>query len=151
MAWSHRTTEVESRSAQVLIDDRFRDNAPVRELPRLFWVGVYCCNDPGTSFWHPDETGALDAIEDDLIRLSDQFGRGWAVYVMRIDTHGIREYYFYAGDAAELPAAVTAVRAAHPAYRIEVDQKPDPEWERYQTFLPQPKKSSLFGRLFGKT
>jgi hypothetical protein len=151
MAWSHRTTEIGSRPAQVLIDDRFRDDAPVRELPRLIWFGVYCRNEPGASFWHPDETGALDFIEDDLIRLCEQFGRGWAVYVMRIDTRGIREYYFYSGDATELPAAVTPLKAEHPEYRIEVDQKLDPAWERYRTFLPQQKKSSLLGRLFGKT
>jgi Family of unknown function (DUF695) len=151
MAWLHRTTEIQNRSAQVLIDDRFQDSAPMRELPRLIWVGVYCRNEPGASFWHPDETAALDAVEDDLIRQCEQFGGGWAVYVMRIDTRGIREHYFYAGDAADLPAAVTALQAAHPEYRIEVDQKVDPEWDRYQTFLPQQQKSSILGRLFGKT
>ena len=136
MSWSHRTTEIDSRLAQVLIDDRFRASLPVRELPRLAWFGVYCRRDPGGSFWHPDETASLDAIEQDLVRLSELFGRGWAVYVMRIDTQSIREYYIYCGGSAELAQALPSLRAAHPDYRIEFEETPDAEWSRYRTFLP---------------
>ncbi|MBE7467365.1 MAG: DUF695 domain-containing protein [Planctomycetes bacterium] len=136
MSWSHRTTQIESRPAGVLIDDRFRGSLPVRELPRLAWFGVYCRHDPGGGFWHPDETPALDAIEQDLIRLCEQFGRGWAVYVMRIDTRGIREYYLYCGGSAALAQALPSLRAAHPDYRIEFEETADPEWSRYRTFLP---------------
>lgn len=142
MAWSHRTTQIDSRPAQVLIDERFQSQAPVHELPRLTWFGVYCCSDPGGGFWHPDETAALDAVEDDLIRLCDQFGRGWVVYVMRIATRGIREYYFYSDQTADLAAAAESLRAAHSEYRIEFDQTLDAEWERYRTFLPHQKNSS---------
>ena len=136
MPWSHRITEIDSRPAQVLIDDRFRASLPVRELPRLGWFGVYCRHDPGSSYWHPDETESLDTIERDLIRLCEQYGRGWAVYVMRIDTRGIREYYFYCGGSAALAQALQDLRAAHPDYRLELEETTDAEWSRYQTFLP---------------
>jgi hypothetical protein len=120
----------------VPIDDRFHGSLPVRELPRLAWFGVYCRQDPGGGFWHPGETESLDTIEQDLIRLCEQFGRGWAVYVMRIDTRGIREYYLYCGARAALAQALPSLRAAHPDYRIEFEETTDAEWSRYRTFLP---------------
>ena len=136
MPWSQRTTQIESRPAGVLIDDRFRGSLPVRELPRLAWFGVYCRHDSRGSFWHPHETASLDSIEQDLIRLCEQFGHGWAVYVMRIDTRGIREYYLYCGGSAALAQALPILRAAHPDYRIEFEETTDAEWSRYRTFLP---------------
>src|SRR3954469_23753409 len=114
MPWSHRTTQIESRPAGVLIDDRFRGSLPVRELPRLAWFGVYCRQDPGGGFWHPDETASLDTIESDWIRLCDQYGHGWAAYVMRIDTRGLREYYLYFSGAAALDKVLPSLRATHP-------------------------------------
>ena len=136
MPWSHRTTEIEKRPAGVLIDDRFRGSFPIRELPRLAWFGVYCRQDPAGSFWHPDERATLDAIEQDLLRLCGKFGRGWAVYVMRIDTPGIREYYLYCGEGAALAQVLPDLRAAHPEYRIEFEETTDAEWNRYRAFLP---------------
>lgn len=153
MAWSHRTTQIGGRPAQVLVDDRFRSEAPIAQLPKLNWFGVYCLGDPGGAFWPPEETAALDSLEDELIRVCEEFGHGWAAYVMRIDTRGIREYYLYANDSADLASAAVSLRETHPDYRIDFDQKSDLEWERYRTFLPPPAErssGSFFGRLFGK-
>jgi hypothetical protein len=135
MSWSHRQTQIDKRPAQVLIDDRFRSSTPVRQLPRLAWFGVYCRQDVSDGFWHPDETASLDAIEQDLIRLCGQLGNGWAVYVMRIDTRGVREYYFYFDGNAELGQVPAGLRAAHPNYRIDYDEMADAEWSRYKTVL----------------
>lgn len=136
MPWSQRTIQIEGRLAGVLFDDQFRAALPVRELPRLAWFGVYCRQDAGGSFWHPDETERLDTIERDLIRLCEQFGHGWAVYVMRIDTRGIREYYLYCGRNAALAQALPSLRAAHADYRIDFEETADAEWSRYRAFLP---------------
>lgn len=136
MPWSQRTTQIDSRPTGVLIDDRFRASLPVRELPRLAWFGVYCRLDAGDGFWHPAETESLAMVEQDLIRLCELFGRGWAVYVMRIDTRGIREYYLYCGGSAALAQALPSLRASHPDYRIEFEETEDAAWSRYQTLLP---------------
>lgn len=135
MPWKHRLTQIDKRPAQVLVDDRFRSAAPVSQLPRLGWFGVYCRHDAGNGFWHPDEAASLDAIERDLIRLCGQLGNGWAVYVMRIDTRGIREYYFYFGGSAALGQVPASLRGAHPDYRIDFEETTDAEWSRYKTFL----------------
>jgi hypothetical protein len=136
MPWSHRLTHFDGRPAQVLIDERFRESAPLRKLSRLAWFAVYARNDPGPAFWDPNETAVLDAIEGDLIRLCDQFGRGYVVYVLRIVTRGIREYFLYFGGSAALSAVLPALRAAYPDYRIEFDQTSDASWRRYISCLP---------------
>ena len=136
MTWSQRQTEISGKPASILIDDRFRAEAPVAELPWLVWFGIYCRLDYGRVFWHPGETEMLDLIERELIGLCGTFGHGWAVYVMRVDTPGIREYYFYRGKNAVLENVLPGLQNAYPDYRIEFDEKYDADWERYFTFLP---------------
>jgi len=136
MSWSHRITEIQGRPSQLLIDDRFRDIAPIRNLPRLAWFGVHCQSDPGASFWNPDESERLDAVEDALIRFWEEFGRGSAVYVMRIATWGIREYYVYLGGVADFSAVLSRLRLEHPSYRVEYEERADPDWNRYTSCLP---------------
>lgn len=142
MSWTHHLIQIDKRPAQVVFDNQFRSKAPVRQLPRLAWFGVYCRQDPGGGFWHPDESGRLDAIERDLVRLCGQFGNGWAVYVMRIDTRGIREYYFYSGGSAALNRAPAILQTAHPDYRIEFEERTDADWNRYKSFLPDPEPTA---------
>ena len=137
MAWSHRQTEIDGRPSLVLIDDSYRDAAPINELPKIAWFGVYFRLDPGPSFWDPDEDEALHAIEKDLLQLCGQFGNGCAAYVMCIDTRGMREYYIYYGDGAALENVLPNLKAEHPDYRIEFDHTTDSQWKRYTTFLPE--------------
>ena len=138
MAWIHQTVQVKGRPTQALIDDQFRAAAPVKELPNLFWIGVWCRMPAGAGLWDPTETEALDRLENNLIALCDELARGWAVYVRRLATPGIREYYFYAGDHAELAKALPRLQALHPDYRIELERKPDPDWRHYHEWLSQP-------------
>jgi hypothetical protein len=137
VAWTQRTTQIDNRPAHVLIDERFRASSPIPELTRLVWFGIYCRQDPGSGFWHPDETASLDVVERDLISLCEKLGNGWAVYVMRIATRGIREYYIYCGaGAVEIDQVLPRLRHAYPDYRIEFEETVDAQWTRYGTFLP---------------
>ena len=56
------------------------------------------------------------------------------VYVLRIATAGIREYYLYHSDMAEIKKAFDALKSAHPSYRIEVVTKNDPDWNEYKKY-----------------
>jgi hypothetical protein len=136
MPWSHRIAEIEGRLAQILIDDRFKASAPLRELPRLAWFGVYCRRPPGAGFWDPEETKSLDAVEHSLVRLCEQFGQGWAVYVLCITTPGLREYCVYMRDSVDFSQVVPGLLAQHPDYRIEYEETADPSWKRYTSCLP---------------
>ena len=135
VTWAVRQIDISGKRASLLIEDGFRDSAPVAELPWLTWFGVYCRLDPEGAYLHPEETEALDRIESDLIGLCDVFGHGWVVYVLRIDTPGIREYYLYRGKHAALENVLPSLKNAHPDYKIEFDEKYDADWERYLGFV----------------
>jgi hypothetical protein len=135
MTWKTYTCQVSNRPAMVLVDDRFANQAPLSQLPYLSWFGVYCSPPIGNGLWNPAESDCLDEIEDDLIKLCGAFGHGWVVYVLRIATPGIREYYLYQSGAAELDKAFLALKANHHEYRIEIDRLNDPDWRQYKKYV----------------
>ena len=135
MAWRHYVCELKGRTASVLIDHRFENQFPVKELPRLVWVGVYHHTRSEDSALNPIDIEALEGIERELISLSQSFGHGWMVYILRIQTAGIREYYFYCSEHAEPNKIATALRALNPTYRIEVDETLDADWIEYKNYV----------------
>ncbi|MBS2009406.1 MAG: DUF695 domain-containing protein [Cyanobacteria bacterium SZAS TMP-1] len=153
MTWLTYTCEISNKPAIVMIDQQFENRFPVPELPWLSWFGVYCNLPPDGACWAEAETESLDYVEDQLIELAGQFGRGWAVYVFRIVTPGIREYYIYHSAEAEMSKAYDALKVSVPNYRIEVETTNDASWEQYRRYSAfKEKESPLLGRfikLFG--
>lgn len=140
MAWKHYPTTIDGIPALVLVDNRFARKAPLEELPRLTWVAVYTNLPPIDSLWDDDETQALEGVEKDLLRVFETHGLGWAVFVLRINTPGAWEYYFYHAPKAETTQAVLELQQLHPEYRIEATTVIDAGWKQYKTYLPPPKK-----------
>jgi hypothetical protein len=136
MTWKQIIAEIDGRQVLALVDDRFKEKVPIKELQCLSSLFVYCNQEAGSAFWNPDETETLDKIEDDLLRLCESFGHGWMVYALRAATSGMREYCFYHSDTAEIKKVMAALKVAHPSYRIEADTKNDPEWNEYQKYIP---------------
>lgn len=135
MAWRHYICEILGKPASVLIDDRFAHQSPVKELPRISWFGVYCNQPTGGALYSPAESDILDRLENELIKLSERFGHGWAIYVLRIATPGIREYYLYHADQAELSKVISELKAIYPSYRIEYEVSNDIAWEQYSRYV----------------
>ena len=135
MAWKQYQCEISGKAALVLVDDRFAQDSPVKGLPLLSWVGIYCNRPPGGAFWDPEETVDLNRMEDELVKLSDAFGYGWAVYLLRIATPGVREYFIYHADQAELSKAFSALKATYPNYRVEFETTTDMAWEQYGRYV----------------
>lgn len=148
MTWRTYTCEILDKPAIVLIDQQFEDRFPVPELPLLSWFGVYCNLPPDGACWAEVETDSLDHLEDQLIEVADQFGKGWAVYVFRIATPGIREYYIYHSAEAEMSKAFDALKVSVPNYRIEFETTNDATWEQYRRYSAfKEKKAPLLGRI----
>lgn len=135
MAWKTYNCEIMGRPAFVLIDQRFQATCPIPELSQVLWIGVYCDQPADGAFSPSAETVALDEIEADLLKLGQAFGYGWLVYVLRIDTPGVREYYFYYGKQAAPDKMISALIALHPKYRIESGTKGDDAWAEYGKYV----------------
>jgi hypothetical protein len=137
MSWKFFEIRNGEKKAQVLFDHRFSGEMPTDSLPHVGWFGVWCQEDPGGAYWSPHEADRLDALEADLIALAEQHGNGWAVYVRRYATPGVREYYFYFGDGADLSKVAVGLKSKHPSYRVEYETRPDPKWARYTEWLKE--------------
>lgn len=135
MPWTHLQSEINGKPASSLLETRFAERTPNEQLPSLAWFGVYCCEPPSGGFSNPAEGPALDAIEKDLIRLCGVFGNGWAIYVRRLETPGIREYYVYYGGNADMGKVLPALKGIHKGYRIEFGNQADPTWSQYKSWI----------------
>jgi hypothetical protein len=135
MTWTVHQREVEGKTAQILIDDHFASQAPVKDLVNLSGFSLYCRQEPVNTLWHPDEGDTLDIIEERLINLCEKHSHGWSVYVLRMATFGVREYYFYHSNQAQLTKAYAELQALTPGYRIEFATVPDSEWAEYRKYL----------------
>jgi hypothetical protein len=118
-----------------MVDDRFAANPPVDQLPHLAWFGIYCATNPAGHLWNPDEGPQLDAVESDLVSLCGRHGNGWAAYVHRLDTPGLREYYVYFGNGAAMERVLPELKAKHETYRLEFDQTDDVKRAQYRKWL----------------
>jgi len=139
MTWRHFNTELAGHRAGVLLDDRFASGPPSASLPELGWFGVYCRLEPGSAFWHPDETEELDAVESNLLRLCSLTAGDGAAYLRRVATRGIREYYIYFNSSVDLGAVLPRLQLLHPGYRLEYDHRPDHAWAQYSSWLQEKK------------
>lgn len=135
MAWQLYECTILDLPALVLIDNRFAGTAPLEELPLLTWVGVYNRLPHGEGLWDPDETDDLEALEAELLLRFEARGQGWAVYVLRIVTPGVREYYVYHSGQARVGRAVQDIHKTWPRYRIETSTIQDPLWVQYRKYV----------------
>lgn len=131
MTWLLFELQQDGKPFQLMLEDRFKAVTPGDELPTLSRLRVWCAKDPGDFYWHPDESTEIDKIEDDILRLADQYGEGWVVYVHRRAVPGCLDYFFYSGGDAALDQVVPALQAAHPGYRFDYEASADPAWEKY--------------------
>lgn len=137
MPWIHYQLDVQGKPASALLDTRFAEARPSDQLPQVAWFVVHLKQPNGKSWWQRSEEPTLEAIERDLIRLCGAFGNGWATYVRRLDTLGVREYYVYFGGNAELHKVVPSLQAIYSGYRLEFESRSDPEWSHYRTWLEE--------------
>ena len=70
-----------------------------------------------------------------MIKLCERHGIGWAAYVQRLDTPGLREYYMYFGEGAAMDKVLPELKAAHPSYRLEFERIDDLKWAQYRKWL----------------
>ena len=116
---------------QMMLDDRFRNDLPGAELPTLTRIRAWCARPAEGYYWHPDESEDIESVEEALLARADEFGEGWAVYVLRRAVPGCLEYGFYSGGDAALDRVVPALQAAYPDRRFEIDTVSDPHWDAY--------------------
>ena len=138
MTWRTYETEIEGESgpipAIVMVDDRLLGDAPISGVTRRIRVAVRTQLPPGGALCDPAETEQLEEIEDSLLGITHEMAHGWAVYVLRICTPGLREYTFYAFEHAAVDSLQSILSERYPEYEIECEETQDPDWEVYRKY-----------------
>lgn len=80
------------------------------------------------------EGETLELFEDELVELV----AGRATLVAVITADGMREFVLYTSDGRWLGSFRRALEQAIPTHHVQVDAKPDPQWDLYRSFAPWP-------------
>ena len=131
MAWQLHDLLESGKPVQLMLEDRFRNDLPGAELPRLVRLRVNFIQPAEDYYWHPDESAKIDDIEDQLLQLADQHGEGWVVFVQRRAEAGCLDFYFYVGSEAKIEQVIPDLKTVHPEYRIDFEESSDPSWSAY--------------------
>ena len=81
-----------------------------------------------------DEAHSLAELED---RLDAELAAAGAVAAFVITTGEMREFVFYAEDAARARDAVERVQTGVETHEMQWYVEPDPGWEAYEEFRPE--------------
>ncbi len=138
MTWRTYETEIEVEGrpsrARVKVDDGLLADAPITGVTRRMRVRVHNTLPAGDGYWAPEEEQALADVDGSLLKMTSDLGHGWAVYVLRICTPGIRDYYFHLFEHAHIGALQSLLGETHPSYTFEVTVSDDPGWELYRRY-----------------
>lgn len=101
-------------------------------LDTLCWVFIKLKIERDDGLSHDDEFEDLGAYEDELVSAIDS---SKTVYIGRITTQGMRQFYFYSSDVSLFEKQVTSSAGRSPNYLYQIGNKFDPNWDQYKTVL----------------
>jgi hypothetical protein len=130
--WDHYLCALGDDLASIHLDLAQARVAPVGSRQHSTMVSVAMLRARENGMSSDDEFDDLVALEDDLAAQAMAIG---ASYVGRLTTRGRRVFYLYSSDPTEVEAAVVGVMRRHSPYRLEVSDRPDPDWSTYFDFL----------------
>lgn len=135
MTWQEASIKLNDRDVYAVLDAHFSDMAPIIELPCLNWLGLWppkpVSSEANDS--KKDDSWFLE-VEPHILEIASTISDGWAVYVARLVTRGVTEYYFYTKDESTLASLVPELRKHFPQHRMEHERKSDQTWSEYFKF-----------------
>ena len=135
--WDFYFCNVNDVLSSIMVNLGAIGRAPMARKPWLLWVCVAMRSPREDGLSSDQEAPTLAEIED---KLTDELRMASGAELLgRITGNNCREFYFYAPRNEGLGEAVAKVRESFPAYLIECDSQPDPEWRQYLDVLyPSP-------------
>ena len=130
--WNHYLANINDHISSVYLDLSAKKSTIKEHYPTLCWLFIKLKVEKEDGLSHDDEFDILceydDAVED-LIVDSD------VIYVGRITTNGMRQFYFYSQGPKPFEAYIEKVINSAPKYQNQLGQKDDPNWSQYDTVL----------------
>jgi hypothetical protein len=135
--WESYLCNVNDLIASVCVDLGLRHIAPIAGYPVLAWLFIRLQkpkeDGPSRGLSADEEFDALCKYEDDLeLTLAEHED---CLYVGRITTNGMRQFYFFITPEADFKAIVDDVLKKHQDYMYQIGQKDDAAWNQYLRLL----------------
>jgi len=132
--WDFYFARINDAPASIFIDLGIRHDVPLEARPWLLWVWVPLKAPKPDGLASSDEAHALNEIGIALTAsISATCG---AQLVARVTGTGRREFYFYAAEPGELPAAVDSALNSFEGYTPECGSTFQPDWDQYRMLFP---------------
>ena len=142
--WDFYFAKIDGDIASIFVNLSMEDLAPVPRLTQMVVLRLTMRDPRDDGLSSEDEYAALSLIDEALY--NEICTKQNAVYVGRVTYAGLRDFYYYAADAAA--AGKAAGRAMHeiPDYKFEILSQPDAEWTTFRNFLlPSPRDRQRMG------
>jgi uncharacterized protein (TIGR01619 family) len=125
---------VDERPTAIFVNLGLYGEAPVAGMEHVVWLRLRLRQPDEDGLSAREEASRLHQIEDALVEslapLSDA-----AAYVGSNTCDGIRDYLFYAQDAAGVEQCLTGAMRQFGEYEFATGTRPDDEWSLYHDYL----------------
>ena len=106
--------------------------APMEKYPKLCWYWIKMKNPKTDGLSSDDDFQKLIEHEDALV---DNLKKLKAIYVGRITTQGMRQFYFYSSNDLLVKDALSNFVGESSPFQYQVGEKPDAKWNQYLNLL----------------
>lgn len=124
---------VDGMHAQISVDCRLAERAPILGLPFLAWVCLDLIAPDAEGLLHQSEQTRVERLEQALVEAVHDGRTG--VYCGSCTTNGQRDYLFYLAEASRWEQRAGRVMAAFPEYRFHCSSHMETRWDTYFQFL----------------
>lgn len=131
--WDFYPARVNDAPASVFLDMSFMSIAPVKDMPRLWWVFLKMESPESHGMGGDEDANILWAAEDEIVPLIEKRLQGRMIG--RVRGEGDWQLYFYAPGGSVPNAEIESLVSANQSRPYWVDSKEDSEWSFYRDFL----------------
>jgi len=131
--WDFYMSNVDDAIGSFFIDLGLREIAPVVGRSNVAWVSITMQNPQENGLSSDEESELLFALEDNVV--NDIINECDAIYAGRLTSAGMRQLYFYVGDAEKCQKTVVRSMSKYPSYEFDFGYKEDKKWSAYFDFL----------------
>ena len=130
--WNYYQTNIDGEIASVFLDLNVKIENEYLIYNNLCWLFIKLRLDQKDGLSHQDEFDQLCAHEDDII---NEIDKSEDLYVGRITTQGMRQFYFYTSNLSKFDVKIRNVVSKHKDYLFQINNKLDSEWNQYDTVI----------------
>jgi uncharacterized protein (TIGR01619 family) len=132
--WDFFFCSIEDSPASILVDLGIHEELPIEGASELVRLRLVMRDPREDGLSSKAEFDRLNDVEDGLNAALDESPHV-IHYVGRVTCFGVRDFFYYTGEATVAESCLSTAMAAFPDYEFEIDSQTDADWETYRELL----------------